>query len=155
MLKIGKDPRRRNVRRAARACGGGVTGDIVDDFYAPFVRPLGNLVIAFAWAEAELLDLVLEMLGGDELKAVALLKSQNAKEQVLISRSIYRTQRVALKRDSRKLAARALAGRLADRIISAISVRGVPSVCDPRALDPHRDGEGRETQPGASAGARR
>jgi hypothetical protein len=56
-----------------------VTGDIVDDFYAPFVRPLGNLVIAFALAEAELLDLVSEMLGGDELKAVALLKSQNAK----------------------------------------------------------------------------
>ena len=60
-----------------------MTGDIVDDFYAPFVRPLGNLVIAFALAEAELLDLVSEMLGGDELKAVALLKSQNAKEQVL------------------------------------------------------------------------
>ena len=57
--------------------------DIVDDFFRPFVRALGNLVIAFALSEAKLLELVSEMLGGDELKAVALLKSQDAKEQVL------------------------------------------------------------------------
>jgi hypothetical protein len=36
------------------------TGDIIDDFYAPFVRTLGSLVIAFALAETELLDLVME-----------------------------------------------------------------------------------------------
>jgi len=32
--------------------------DIVDEFYIPFVRPLGNLVITFAKAEAALLELV-------------------------------------------------------------------------------------------------
>jgi hypothetical protein len=40
-------------------------------------------VITFALAEARLLDLVSEMLGGDELKAVAVLKAPDAKEQVL------------------------------------------------------------------------
>jgi hypothetical protein len=57
--------------------------DLVEEHFQPFVRPLGNLVIAFALAEAELLDVVAEMLGGDDLKAVTVLKSQDAKEQVL------------------------------------------------------------------------
>ncbi|NOJ43036.1 hypothetical protein [Bradyrhizobium australiense] len=57
--------------------------NLVDEHFQPFVRPLGNLVIAFALAEAELLDLVSEMLGGDEIKAVAVLKSRDSKERVL------------------------------------------------------------------------
>ena len=57
--------------------------DLVDDYFRPFVRALGNLVITFALAEAKLLDMVSEMLGGDELKAVALLKSPDAKDHVL------------------------------------------------------------------------
>jgi hypothetical protein len=57
--------------------------DLVDEHFRPFVRPLGNLVIAFALAEAELLDMVAEMLGGDELAAVSVLKSQDAEQRVL------------------------------------------------------------------------
>ncbi|MET4739652.1 hypothetical protein ABIF73_003791 [Bradyrhizobium japonicum] len=56
---------------------------VVDERFRPFVKALGNLVIAFALAEAELLDVTAEMLGGDELKAVAVLKSQDAKDKVL------------------------------------------------------------------------
>jgi hypothetical protein len=57
--------------------------DLVDEHFRPFVRALGNLVITFALCEAALLDLVSEMLGDDEIKAVAVLKAQDAKEQVL------------------------------------------------------------------------
>ncbi len=57
--------------------------DLVDEHFRPFVRALGNLVITFALCEAALLDLVSEMLGGDEIKAVAVLKAQDAKEEVL------------------------------------------------------------------------
>jgi len=57
--------------------------DLVDEHFHPFVRALGNLVITFALAEAKLLEMVSEMLSGVELKAVALLKSQDAKDQVL------------------------------------------------------------------------
>src|ERR1700685_3310724 len=57
--------------------------DLVDEHFRPFVRALGNLVITFALAEAKLLEMVSEMLSGEELKAVALLKSQDAKDQVL------------------------------------------------------------------------
>jgi len=57
--------------------------DLVDEHFRPFVRALGNLVITFALCEASLLELVSEMLGGDELKAVTVLKAQDAKEQVL------------------------------------------------------------------------
>jgi hypothetical protein len=62
--------------------------DLVDEHFRDFVRPLGNLVIAFALAEAELLDLVSEMLGGDELEAVALLKSQDATKVLNLVRSL-------------------------------------------------------------------
>jgi hypothetical protein len=58
--------------------------DLVDVYFQPFVRALGNLVITFALAEAALLDLVAEMHGQHEHKAVAVLKAQNAKDQVLI-----------------------------------------------------------------------
>jgi hypothetical protein len=57
--------------------------DLVDEYFRPFVRALGNLVITFALCEARLLELVSEMLGGDELEAVTVLKAQDAKEQVL------------------------------------------------------------------------
>jgi len=56
--------------------------DLVDEHFRPFVRALGNLVITFALCEARLLELVSEMLGGDELKAVTVLKAQD-KDQVL------------------------------------------------------------------------
>jgi hypothetical protein len=57
--------------------------DLVDEPFRPFVRALGNLVITFALCEARLLELVSEMVGGEELKAVTVLKAQDAKEQVL------------------------------------------------------------------------
>jgi hypothetical protein len=57
--------------------------DLVDEYFRPFVRALGNLVITFALCEAQMLAMVTEMLGGDEFKAVALLKSPDAKEEVL------------------------------------------------------------------------
>jgi hypothetical protein len=57
--------------------------DLVDEHFRPFVRALGNLVLTFALAEASLLEIVAEMLGGDEIAAVSVLKSQDAKEQVL------------------------------------------------------------------------
>lgn len=43
--------------------------DLVDDFYIPFVRPLGNLVILFAEAEATWLELVIELTGYTEKEA--------------------------------------------------------------------------------------
>ena len=57
--------------------------DLVDEHFRPFVRALGNLVITFALCEAGLLELVPEMLGGDELKAVTVLKEKDATDQVL------------------------------------------------------------------------
>lgn len=56
--------------------------DLVDDFYRPFVRALGNLVITFAQAEAALLEMVAAHLQ-NELDAVALLKKPDAKDRVL------------------------------------------------------------------------
>jgi hypothetical protein len=56
--------------------------DVVDEDFRPFVRAIGNLVITFALAEAQLLDLISEMLGGDERKALPVLKAQDTKEQV-------------------------------------------------------------------------
>jgi hypothetical protein len=50
--------------------------DLVDE-YAPFVRPLGNLVILFAQAEAEWLKLVAEVSGCAEKEAQQLLKQMN------------------------------------------------------------------------------
>ena len=40
--------------------------DLVDVFYRPLVRPLGNLVMTFAQAEASLLELVTELDGTEE-----------------------------------------------------------------------------------------
>jgi hypothetical protein len=73
------------VRRAgcARAGAHRVTEDLVDVHFRPFVRALGNLVIAFAVCENELLRLVAAMLGADELQAVAVLKKEDAKDRVI------------------------------------------------------------------------
>jgi hypothetical protein len=62
--------------------------DLVDEHFRPFVRALGNLVILFAWAEAKLLELVSEILGGDELKAVAVLKTQDKADVLALIPSI-------------------------------------------------------------------
>ena len=43
--------------------------DLVDDVYAPFTRPLGNLVVLFAQAEAEWLRLASELSGCTEREA--------------------------------------------------------------------------------------
>jgi hypothetical protein len=56
--------------------------DLVEMFYHPFLRPLGNLVILFARAEGALLEFVTAMHGGDEKAANEVLKSTNCKAQV-------------------------------------------------------------------------
>jgi hypothetical protein len=61
----------------------GEHSDLVDEFYRPFLRALGNLVISFAQSEAALLDLVSEFNGGDEAAAVKALKAPDAKDQLL------------------------------------------------------------------------
>jgi hypothetical protein len=43
--------------------------DLVDDVYAPFVRPLRNLIVLFAQAEAEWLCLASELSGCTEKEA--------------------------------------------------------------------------------------
>ena len=43
--------------------------DLVDDVYAPFVKPLGNLIVLFAQAEAEWLRLASELSGRTEKEA--------------------------------------------------------------------------------------
>jgi hypothetical protein len=43
--------------------------DLIDVFYAPFVRPLGNLVILYAQAEAALLALWVDLTGCTEKEA--------------------------------------------------------------------------------------
>jgi hypothetical protein len=59
--------------------------DLVDVFYVPFVRPLGNLVILFAQAEAELLALVTELSGHNEREAQGVLKMKpdEAKQKII------------------------------------------------------------------------
>ena len=55
--------------------------DLVDVFYIPLVRPLGNLVILVAQAEAALVDLLMALNGEDENLAHHTLKG-DAKKQV-------------------------------------------------------------------------
>lgn len=40
--------------------------DLVDEFFRPYVRALGNLVITFAECEAALLELATALYGDDE-----------------------------------------------------------------------------------------
>jgi hypothetical protein len=58
--------------------------DLVDVFYAPFVRPLGNLVILFAQAEAAWLELVASLTGCTEKEAQRFLqmKGLDAKQEI-------------------------------------------------------------------------
>jgi len=51
--------------------------DLVDEFYIPYVRPLGNLVIRFAQAEGALLALVTEFMAGKEDAAITELKAKD------------------------------------------------------------------------------
>ena len=59
--------------------------DLVDVFYIPFVRPLGNLVILFAQAEAAWLELVAELTGCTEKEAQRFLQipAADAKQEVI------------------------------------------------------------------------
>jgi hypothetical protein len=61
--------------------------DLVDEFYRPYVRALGNMVVLFAQCEADLLALVAELCGGGdcaEIEAVRLLKdAEKAKDRII------------------------------------------------------------------------
>jgi hypothetical protein len=59
--------------------------DLVDPFYVPFVRPLGNLVILFARAEAAWLQLVAELTGCTEKEAQCFLQmsASDAKQKIV------------------------------------------------------------------------
>jgi hypothetical protein len=59
--------------------------DLVDDLYIPFARPLGNLVILFAQAEARWLELVVELTGCTHKEAQRLLtiSAADAKREVI------------------------------------------------------------------------
>jgi hypothetical protein len=59
--------------------------DLVDVFYAPFVRPLGNIVVLFAQAEAAWLALVAELTGCTEKEAQRFLemKASDVKREII------------------------------------------------------------------------
>jgi hypothetical protein len=59
--------------------------DLVDVFYSPFVRPLGNLVVLFAQAEAAWLALVAELTGCTEKEAQRFLemKASDVKQEII------------------------------------------------------------------------
>src|SRR5215468_3263282 len=59
--------------------------DLVDVFYAPFVRPLGNLTILFAQAEATWLALVAALTGCTEKEAQCFLQKDaaTAKQEIM------------------------------------------------------------------------
>jgi hypothetical protein len=59
--------------------------DLVDVFYARYVRPLGNLVILFAQAEAAWLEFVAELTGCTEKEAQRFLqmKAPEAKQEII------------------------------------------------------------------------
>jgi hypothetical protein len=59
-----------------------VTEDLVDVFYGDLVRPLGNLVILFAQAEASLIDLVMDLGGFDQKKAQGIVNGRGRKRSV-------------------------------------------------------------------------
>ena len=52
--------------------------DLIDQAYFPFIRPLGNLVVLCAQAEAALLAFVAELMRRDEPTAQAVLKKKDA-----------------------------------------------------------------------------
>jgi hypothetical protein len=90
-LKAPRTVGRQARSRRRRGKGGNVTegtpsepADLVDEFYAPFVRPLGNLVILFAQAEAAWLELVAGLTGCTEKEAQRFLqmKGPDAKQKI-------------------------------------------------------------------------
>ena len=91
-----KNPNAAAVKREAEEAwvkrGGDVTegmpsepADLVDAFYARFVRPLGNLVILFAQAEAAWLTLLVDLTGCTEKEAQKFLQKEAAdvKQEIL------------------------------------------------------------------------
>jgi hypothetical protein len=60
--------------------------DLVDEFYRPYIRALGNMVVLFAQCEADLLGLVAELCGGGdgaERDAVKLLKDEKVMDRII------------------------------------------------------------------------
>jgi hypothetical protein len=59
--------------------------DLVDVFYVPFVRPLGNLAVLFAQAEAAWLEFAGELTGNTEKEAQRFLqmKAPDAKQEII------------------------------------------------------------------------
>jgi hypothetical protein len=57
--------------------------DLVDVFYVDLVRPLGNLVILFAQAEASLLAMISALKRVGERQAQEVFKAPDAKEQII------------------------------------------------------------------------
>ena len=53
--------------------------DLVDVFFAPYVRPLGNLVVLFAQAEAEWLQLVINLINCTEKEAGKFVQGEATK----------------------------------------------------------------------------
>ena len=50
--------------------------DLVDVFFTPYIRPLGNLVVLFAQAEAEWLSLVIDLIRCTEKEAATKVKQE-------------------------------------------------------------------------------
>jgi hypothetical protein len=59
--------------------------DLVDVFYTPFIRPLGNLVVLFGQAEAAWLEFVAELTGDTEKEAQRFLqmKAPDVKQEII------------------------------------------------------------------------
>ena len=57
--------------------------DLVDQAYFAFIRPLGNLVVLCAQAEAALLAFVAELMHRDEPAAQAVLKKRDAQRTII------------------------------------------------------------------------
>jgi len=66
--------------------------DLVDDVYAPFTRPLGNLVVLFAQAEAEWLHLASELSGCTEKEAQRFLDIKPDVKQEITSLALSRAK---------------------------------------------------------------
>jgi hypothetical protein len=60
--------------------------DLVDVFYADFIRPLGNLVVLFAQAEAAWLELVADLTGCTEKEAGKFLQEADKVKQEILPR---------------------------------------------------------------------
>jgi hypothetical protein len=81
MVQQGNEHREENVTEGTSP----EQEDLVDEFYAPFIRPLGNLTVLFAQAEAAWLEFVAELTGEPEKDAQRFLKMevQDAKQEII------------------------------------------------------------------------